>query len=210
MKEKKFLLEKTRLKETVKEICKRDPRLLSKMEEAYEKLLSEGKRVNPMLRRHLKNSIFPAIAVYQTLIAHGEGRASAYESVRKAVLSDSERSKKMFEKMGSLPFGFSLMRVLCPLSIKMNFGKSGWDFKWKRNDMKALEWDCHRCFYMDVFAEHGVAELTSIFCESDDFVYGSIPSMRWARTKTIGKGNEVCDFKFYKEKKRKRSRRWKG
>ena len=89
---------------------------------------------------------------------------------------------------------------MTPLSLKTTFGSSGWDFIWKQNDCCALKWDCSRCFYADIFTQHKVSELTSIFCESDDVVYGSIPTIRWARTRTIGNGDDVCDFTFYNER----------
>ena len=45
-------------------------------------------------------------------------------------------------------------------------------------------------------------ELTAIFCESDDVMYGHIPNARWGRTKTIGRGADVCNFSFYNPRKK--------
>ena len=174
--------------------------LVLRMESEYKRLLSEQTFADGMLARHLKKSILPAVAAYKTLIADGKTKKQAFEAVRASVLSDSEKQKKAFQKIGTLPFGFLLMRLMTPLSLKTTFGPSGWDFKWKQNDRRALKWDCSRCFYADIFAQHEVSELTSIFCESDDVVYGSIPTIRWARTRTIGNGNDICDFTFYNER----------
>ena len=156
--------------------------LVLRMESEYKRLLSEQSFADAMLARHLKKS------------------KQAFEAVRASVLSDSEKQKKAFQKIGTLPFGFFLMRLMTPLSLKTTFGPSGWDFTWKQNDRRALKWDCSRCFYADIFTQHKVSELTSIFCESDDVVYGSIPTIRWARTRTIGNGDDVCDFTFYNER----------
>ena len=153
-----------------------------------------------MLARHLKKSILPAVAAYKTLLAAGKTQNQAFEAVRASVLADSEKQKIAFQKIGTLPFGFFLMRLMTPLSLKTTFGPSGWDFTWKQNDRRALKWDCSRCFYADIFTQHKVSELTAIFCESDDVVYGSIPTIRWARTRTIGNGDDICDFVFYNER----------
>lgn len=79
-------------------------------------------------------------------------------------------------------------------------GPAGWTFEWKCNTKSCVAWDCKRCFYDDVFNEYGMPELTKIFCESDDVVYGALPGIRWGRTMTIGNGADVCDFCFYKKK----------
>ncbi len=89
---------------------------------------------------------------------------------------------------------------MTPIALKNFFGKSGWDFEWKRNDGEVIAFDCHSCFYVDVFTKYQVAELTPIFCEADDQIYGNVPNIGWARTKTIGKGYEVCDFKIVNAK----------
>lgn len=91
---------------------------------------------------------------------------------------------------------------MCPLSVRMEFGDPGWKMEWKRNDCNGIEWNCHECFYVDRLKYYGVPELASIFCESDDVVYGNIPSIIWGRTKTIGDGAEICDFRFYNQHKK--------
>lgn len=111
------------------------------------------------------------------------------------------------EKIARIPFFFSLFRRLCRLSTAKIFGPAGWTFEWKCNTKSCVAWDCKRCFYADVFNEYGMPELTKIFCESDDVVYGALPGIRWGRTKTIGNGADVCGFCFCKEKRPARGKR---
>ncbi len=33
-------------------------------------------------------------------------------------------------------------------------------------------------------------------------MYGHIPNARWGRTKTIGRGADVCNFSFYNPRKK--------
>lgn len=173
--------------------------LVLRMESEYKRLLSEQTFADAMLARHLKNQ-YCLPSPHTKRLLRTENKNQAFEAVRASVLADSEKQKIAFQKIGTLPFGFLLMRLMTPLSLKTTFGPSGWDFTWKQNDRRALKWDCSRCFYADIFTQHKVSELTSIFCESDDVVYGSIPTIRWARTRTIGNGDDVCDFTFYNER----------
>ena len=204
MQKQKLLLYGTQMKALLdtlsEESAEKNAALVLRMESEYKRLLSEQTFADAMLARHLKKSILPAVAAYKMLIADGKTQNQAFEAVRASVLADSEKQKIAFQKIGTLPFGFFLMRLMTPLSLKTTFGPSGCDFTWKQNDRRALKWDCSRCFYADIFTQHKVSELTSIFCESDDVVYGSIPTIRWARTRTIGNGDDVCDFTFYNER----------
>jgi hypothetical protein len=42
--------------------------------------------------------------------------------------------------------------------------------------------------------ELGCPELTKIFCENDERVYGNLPGLKFERTGTLGKGAKRCDF----------------
>ena len=163
---------------------------------AYDALLKENDLSNKMLARHMAGSILPSIAMYRGLQEQGWKPVEARRLIRTSVLNASKPMAKFFQGLGKLPFFFPLFRVMCPASTKGGFGPEGWQFEWKRNDAYAIEWDCHACLYAHVFRRYGVPELTPIFCESDDVMYGKIPGARWGRTKTIGRGDELCNFRF--------------
>ena len=39
---------------------------------------------------------------------------------------------------------------------------------------------------------------TMAFCDGDDAGYGNLnPKLFWGRTKTLGRGNDCCDFLLY-------------
>ena len=40
-----------------------------------------------------------------------------------------------------------------------------------------------------------------LFCDNDVYSYGNIPGLKFTRTKTIGAGDELCDFKMELVKK---------
>jgi hypothetical protein len=152
-----------------------------------------------MLAGHLRDAILPAVAFYRVLSENGRSKEEAHRLIRASILDAAQPMARIFQKAGRLPFFFSLLRVMCPASAKYAFGEAGWDFVWKRNDGRAIEWDCRSCFYVEVLRRYNMPELAAIFCESDDIVYGHIPGVRWGRTQTIGLGADICDFRFYKE-----------
>lgn len=59
--------------------------------------------------------------------------------------------------------------------------------------------DVISCPYFRYFTELGCPEITKIFCENDDRIYGSLPGLQFLRTGTLGKGAERCDFWMKKE-----------
>jgi hypothetical protein len=168
----------------------------------YAKLLEENDLSNRMLMRHQTESIYPSIAMRRALDEGGYVKAQSFALMRNSVLNSAEPMVKMFQRMGRLPFRFALLRVLCPASMKSAFGEAGWDMRWKANNRNEIRCDCHACYYQKEFARYGMPELTAIFCEFDDVVYGNIPGVKWGRTKTIGRGAELCDFCFIKGQRR--------
>ena len=197
---------------TSSEICLKKSRLSSAMANVtdekqrreiimeYEALLKEHGGVNKMLMKHLQSAILPAVAIYRVLPRYGVAKTDTRRMIRQSVLDAAKPMGKVFHNLGKLPFFFALFRRMCKASMGSMFGESGWDMRFKSNNQKEIRWDCHSCFYSNVLSEYGMPELTPIFCESDDVMYGNIPGITWGRTKTIGCGAKICDFAFYKEK----------
>ena len=55
--------------------------------------------------------------------------------------------------------------------------------------------DMTRCPYHDACVKYGCPELCPCFCDSDDITYGDLhKNLVWHRTKTLGRGDDCCDF----------------
>ena len=55
--------------------------------------------------------------------------------------------------------------------------------------------DMTKCPYHDACVQYGCPELCHCFCDSDDITYdGMHPKLLWHRTKTLGRGDDRCDF----------------
>lgn len=55
--------------------------------------------------------------------------------------------------------------------------------------------DMTKCPCHDACVHYGCPELCPCFCDSDDITYNDLhPDLLWRRTKTLGRGNDCCDF----------------
>ena len=166
----------------------------------YKALCAENDLSDGMLAGHLLKAILPAVAIYRVLARSGDKNA-AFAAVRDAALRSARPSAEMFQALGRLPFGFPLLRFITPLATKNGFGESGWEMRWVENTRDAIAFTAHSCFYDRVLKRYELPELTPVFCEVDDVIYGDIPHILWGRTKTIGRGDAVCDFRFVNERR---------
>lgn len=144
---------------------------------------------------HTDNFIFPAAAIY---LAMKEIDADvAYEIMEKVMAEKSDKMGRMLSKCCRIP-GFKrfFLSMWDTMSHKM-FGESA-GFK---NVFYPKEKDCFRmditqCPYHTYLTEAGCPELNVLFCENDIHSYGNLPGLKFTRTKTIGAGDELCDFKM--------------
>lgn len=195
------LLSKSKLSEAYESLP--DAALKQQILNEYAGLLSHNDLSNKMLRQHQTASIYPAIAVHQVLHKNGYTKAQSFELIRKCVLNSVQPTANKFRRAGKLPFFFALLRIMCPASMKSFFGEAGWDMQQKANTSAEIRWDCHSCYYHNEFSRYQMPELTLIYCECDDILYGHIPGVKWGRTKTIGRGAALCDFCFFNTKRLK-------
>ena len=144
---------------------------------------------------HTDSFIFPAAAIY---LAMKEADSEiAYDIMKTKMAEKSDKMGQMIAKCCRLP-GFKkfFLSMWDTMSHKM-FGESA-GFK---NVFYPKEKDCFRmditqCPYHTYLTEAGCPELNVLFCENDIHSYGNLPGLKFTRTKTIGAGDELCDFKM--------------
>ena len=144
---------------------------------------------------HTDSFIFPAAAIY---LAMKEADSEiAYDIMKTKMAEKSDKMGQMIAKCCRFP-GFKkfFLNMWDSMSHKM-FGESA-GFK---NVFYPKEKDCFRmditqCPYHTYLTEAGCPELNVLFCENDIHSYGNLPGLKFTRTKTIGAGDELCDFKM--------------
>ncbi len=171
---------------------------LAAQTKARYKALYDGRPyfTHPALRWHLEQKILPGLALYQVL----SEQESNHEAVLAEVGSLLEIGLRAYSRFVNLytylPLPFTVMRQMFKASL-LAFPRQGWDIEQVENSRTSFAFNIHRCFYLDVFTAYGAPELTALYCRLDDLLYAHwSPSISWERTKTLGRGDDCCDFRY--------------
>jgi nucleotidyltransferase/DNA polymerase involved in DNA repair len=175
--------------------------LMERVEARYAELYQERTHYDhPALREHLEENILPGLALYETLRQDGHHERAALKTVERLFALSMAPRRRQLERMGRLPFFFGLLRVVTRWVMTHSYPVTGWDTSWPREGRNVVAFDIHRCFYLDVLTDYGAPELTPVYCHLDDLLYDGLwPGIRWQRTGTLGRGDDCCDFRFYRE-----------
>lgn len=166
---------------------------------AYEtrlnQLRSENAGASPELQRHLEGQILPGIVVYETL-QNVLPKDEALSTVHGYVEQRAWRLKKAFLKLMRLPGLYRKVPGIFSTQTPKLFGESA-GFAAREIQTAGGVWriDMTKCPYHDACVRYGCPELCPSFCDSDDITYGGLhPKLVWRRTKTLGRGDDCCDF----------------
>lgn len=150
------------------------------------------------MQTHIEVNILPALAFYQVLVDDGLSDEMAQEHLRRFYGQKTRVENKLKTSVFHwLPrrFGFRLLRWITRRSMNQTFNEPGFSFTWLENTPDKIAFYMTRCLYYNVLTAYGAAQLTPIFCELDDVMFGMMePAIHFVRTGTIGRGSSVCDF----------------
>lgn len=146
-------------------------------------------------QRHLEGQILPGIAAYETLQTVLP-KDEALQTVHGYVEERAWKLKKMILAFLRLPGLYRCVPgMFCRETPKL-FGETA-GFAAREIQTSGGVWriDMTRCPYHDTCLQYGCPELCPSFCDSDDITYdGMHPRLLWHRTKTLGRGDDCCDF----------------
>jgi len=173
--------------------------LVAQVQARYDELYARRPRFHlPSLRRHFETSILPGLALYQTLREENDDQEAVMAEIDQIFTAWVEHSdqQRLMRIMGRLPDPFAILRIGNRLVLKANFPPEGWSFEWLEDSDQCIAYDIHDCFYLNVLTAYGAPELTAHFCRGDDLVFDNVPGVAWGRTKTLGRGDDRCNFRF--------------
>lgn len=143
---------------------------------------------------HTDSRIFPSAAVYLTVKA-AAGEQIAFSVIENAAVTNCDGIAARLQGLMRIPGMRSLfVRVWDPLTRKVFGANCGFSNNFYPKERGAYRMDVTACPYFRYFTELGCSELTKIFCENDERIYGNLPGIEFRRTGTLGKGAEKCDF----------------
>ena len=123
------------------------------------------------------------------------GQKTAYGFIEDAAVALTGKTAIKLAKLLRLPGMRGLfIRIWDPLTRKIFGPNNGFKNVFHPKEKGAFRMDILACPYFRYFTELGCPELTRIFCENDDRVYGNLPGIAFERTGTLGKGAQRCDF----------------
>ena len=159
------------------------------------KMYSEHTDLPKGVSAHTDSFIFPAAAIY--LAMREKAPETAFDIMKKVMAEKSGKMGRSLAKCCKIPgFRAFFLRMWDAMSHKM-FGEScGFKNVFYPNERGCFRMDITQCPYHKYLTEQGCPEINILFCENDVHMYGDLPGMKFTRTKTIGAGDELCDFKM--------------
>ena len=143
---------------------------------------------------HTDSRILPSAAIYLT-VKDVAGPEKAYRIIEDAAVQLCGGIEKKLQKLMKLPRMQSLfLKAWDPMTKKLFGPGNGFKNVFYPKKKGEYRMDVTLCPYCRYFTELGCPELTKIFCENDERIYGNLPGLIFERTGTLGKGSERCDF----------------
>ena len=159
------------------------------------RMYDEHQDLSKGVAMHTDGFIFPAAAIY--LATKEVDPTIAYDVMKKIMAEKSKKTGQMIAKCCKIP-GFKkyFLNMWDSLSHKMFGEASGFKNVFYPREKESFRMDITQCPYNKYLTEQGCPELNILFCENDVHSYGNLPGLKFSRTKTIGAGDELCDFKM--------------
>lgn len=192
-------MKKSYLTTAFQKTAKNYPAQTETLNAAFDARLSQLRRENADAstekQRHLESQILPGIAAYETL-QMVMPKEQALQTVHGYVEQRAWRLKKIFVRLLHIPGLYRKVPAIFAEQTPKLFGPAA-GFAATEIQTTGGVWriDMTKCPYHDACVQYGCPELCHCFCDSDDITYdGMHPKLLWHRTKTLGRGDDRCDF----------------
>ncbi len=169
--------------------------LLASMHQRIEALREDNAGASKEKWEHLESQIMPGIAIYevlQTVVSKEE----ALQLIHGYVNAHAQKYHALFNRLLKLPGLYHKMPGIFAKGVEEKFGSAaGFQAITHEVTKDVIRFDMVRCPYHDACVHYGCPELCRCFCDSDDITYDGLhPKLLWHRTKTLGRGDDCCDF----------------
>ena len=147
-------------------------------------------------RKTLIQTILPRIALYKAMLKSNLPNDETYKYMRKYMIDVVAKEKHLsMIKMEKVP-GFYLL--YSKIFLKVVRKTDLWESE-QRHDKNSFDVTMKKCLWHTACVENDCGELCHLFCDVDNVTYGELKKLGFSRTKTLGYGNDCCDFHFYKK-----------
>ena len=162
----------------------------------YEELCTENSADSKALRAHTYRRIYPSIAVYESFKAEGVGPEQAAWYIREYFQQVAERAVPHIQRMiRFLGLAEKIPKLFTGISVRSFGTDAGFVYEFPARKGNEARFNIISCPYYETCKRYGCPEITHVFCDGDDAGYGHLhPKLIWGRTKTIGRGDDCCNF----------------
>ncbi|WP_051211662.1 L-2-amino-thiazoline-4-carboxylic acid hydrolase [Butyrivibrio fibrisolvens] len=159
------------------------------------KMYAEHQDLPKGVAMHTDSFIFPAAAIYLAMKAMDPNMA--YNVMKKTMAEKSTKTGQSIAKWCRIPgFRKFFLGMWDSLSHRMFGETAGFKNVFYPREKGCFRMDIIQCPYNKYLTEQGCPELNVLFCENDVHTYRNLPGIKFSRTKTIGAGDDLCDFKI--------------
>ena len=172
--------------------------ILNHAQSRYEALIEENKDDPPAYSGQKRERIYPCIALFHALVDAGMGREEAAAFVTGYYRRLAERAAPVIRAVLKIPGLYRLVpKLFLNTALKHCVPEAGFLTENRFLSKTEMRFDMVKCPYQDSCVRYGCPELVKGFCDTDDICYGNMHRrLFWGRTKTIGHGDALCDFKL--------------
>lgn len=174
----------------------RGQELFSKQGIILEEIIKNIKDKSENQKKTLIQTILPRIALYKAMQQDGLSEDDVYKHMQKYMMDIVAKQKHLsMEKMEEVPcFYFLYSNIFLKVVRKTDL----WESTQERGK-NYFNVTMKKCLWHTACVENDCAELCHLFCDVDNVTYGELKKLGFSRTKTLGYGEECCDFHFYKK-----------
>lgn len=162
--------------------------------EEYDALVPHSLNESKGRQNNLVNIIYPMIALYKAMQENNLSKEEALKSMFDIMREKTTNGiRKTYTFFGKTPLIYSMIRFIFGQGLK---GDS-WKVEFKENDKENFSYDIKECLWATACKDEGCSELCAIFCRNDEINFIEVSKyLKFHRTKTIGYGDDICDFHF--------------
>lgn len=154
----------------------------------------QGKSKNQ--RKTLIETILPRIALYKAMLKSDLLDDETYECMRKYMVNIVGKEKhSSMVKMEKIPCFYS---IYSKVFLKVVRKTDLWESE-QKHDKNSFDVTMKKCLWHTACVENGCEKLCRLFCDVDNVTYDKLKKLGFSRTKTLGYGEDCCDFHFYRK-----------
>ena len=167
-----------------------------KEEEILDEIIKNTKNKSKNQQKTLKETILPRIALYKAMQECKLDTDEIHKYMQKYMMDIVAKQKhESMVKMEKIPCFYLLYsKIFLSVIRKTDL----WESK-QRCDKNSFDVTMIKCLWHTACVENNCKELCPLFCDVDNVTYGNLKKLGFSRTKTLGYGNDCCDFHFYRK-----------